>query len=89
MAPADNAVPAFYKRYVVNRSYVILTFVDRRYGGVIDFEFFRVRQSEILVKELSVVAKNIIVSFRFKSPYSMTSHGSDANGFNWEDGHID
>jgi len=27
-------------------------------------------------------------SFRFKSPYSMTSQGSDENGLNCEDGHI-
>jgi len=27
-------------------------------------------------------------SFRFKIPYSTTSHGSELNGINWEDGHI-
>jgi len=41
-----------------------------------------------VVKELSVADKNMVDSFRFKSPYSMTSHGSDENGLNWEDGHI-
>ena len=55
---------------------------------VINFEFLRGRQGEIVVKELSVAAKNVIDSFRFKSPYSMTSHGSDENGLNWEHGHI-
>jgi len=30
----------------------------------------------------------MIDSFRFKSPCSMTSHGLDENGLNWEDGHI-
>jgi len=55
---------------------------------VIDFEFLRGRQGEIVVKELSVAAKNMIDSFRFKSPYSMTSHGSDENELNWENGHI-
>jgi len=55
---------------------------------VIDFEFLRGRQSEIVVKELSVAAKNMIDSFRFKSPYSMTLHGSDENGLNWEYVHI-
>ena len=55
---------------------------------LIDFEFLRGRQGEIVVKELSVEARNMIDSFRFKSLYSMTSHGSDENGLNWEDGHL-
>jgi len=55
---------------------------------VIDFEYLRGRQSEFVVKELSVLAKNMIDSFRFKSPNSMTPHGSDENGLNWEDGQI-
>ena len=55
---------------------------------VIDFEFLKGCLGEIVVKELSVAANNIIVSFRFKSPYTMTSHGSEENGLNWEDGHI-
>jgi len=50
---------------------------------LIDFEFLRGRQGEIVVKELSVAANKMIDSFRFKSPYSMTSHGSDENGLNW------
>jgi len=55
---------------------------------VIDFEFFRGFQVKNVVKYLSVSAKNMIDSFRFKSPYSRTSHGSDENGLNWKDGHI-
>jgi len=55
---------------------------------VIDFEFLKGRQGEIVIKELSVAANNMNDSFRFKSPYTMTSHGSDENGLNWEDGHI-
>ena len=53
-----------------------------------DFEFLRGRHNEIVVKELSVAVKNMIDSFRFKSPYSMTSQASDENGLNWEDGQI-
>jgi len=53
---------------------------------VIDLEIMRGRQNKIVVKELSVAAKNMVDSFRFKSPYSMTSHDSDENGLNWEDG---
>jgi len=54
---------------------------------VIDFEFLKGRQGEIVVKEISVAANNMNYSLRFKSPYTMTSHGSDENRFNWEDGH--
>jgi len=39
-----------------------------------------------VVEELSVASKNLQDSFRFRSPYSMTSHGSDENRLNWEDG---
>jgi len=55
---------------------------------VIDFEFLKGRQGEIVVKELSVAANNMNDSFRFKSPYTMMSHGSDGNELNWENGHI-
>ena len=55
---------------------------------VIDFEFKRGRQNEIVFKELSVAAKNMVDSFRVRSPYRITSHSSDENGLNWEDGHI-
>jgi len=41
-----------------------------------------------MFKELSVVAKIVYESFRFNSPYGMTSHGSEENGLNWEHGHI-
>jgi len=40
--------------------------------AVRDIEFFRGGQNEIVVKELSVAAKNMVDSFPFKSPYSMT-----------------
>jgi len=55
---------------------------------LIDFEFLKVCEGEIVVKELCMAANNMIDSFRFKSPYTMTSHGSDENGLSWEDGHI-
>jgi len=55
---------------------------------VIDFEFLKRHQGEIVVKELSVAANNMNDSSRFKNLYSMTSHGSDENGLNLEDGHI-
>ena len=55
---------------------------------VIDYEFLRGNQDEVIVKELSLAAKNIIHTFHFQSPYGMTPHGSDENGLNWDDGHI-
>ena len=70
---------------------MLLSFSDMSVGDmevVIDFEFLRGRQNEMVVKELSVAAKNMIDSFRFNSPYSITSQGLDVNGLHWEDGHI-
>jgi len=55
---------------------------------VIDFKVLRSRQNEI-VKQVSVVAENVIETFHFKSPYPMTAHGSDENGLSWADGQID
>ena len=55
---------------------------------VMDFEYLTGRQNEIVVKELSVAAKNLSDSFRFKIPYIMTSHGSKGIGLNWENCHI-
>jgi len=36
----DSAAPAFYKRWVVNRSFVILSYVYRRYGVCNKFRIF-------------------------------------------------
>jgi len=55
---------------------------------VIDFQFFRVRTNEIIVKELSVTAVNVSDSFLSKSTYPMIPHGSVENGLNWADDHI-
>jgi len=55
---------------------------------IIDFEFLRGRQNEIVIKELSVAAANLSETFRFKSPHIMAFHGSDEIGLYWEDGHI-
>ena len=56
---------------------------------MIDFEFLRERQNEMVVKELSVASANATETFRFKSPYRMADHGSSENGLNWVDGHIE
>ena len=55
---------------------------------VIDFEYLKGRQNEIIVKELSVASRNVTDSIRFKSTYNMPTHGSDENELNWDDGHI-
>jgi len=46
---------------------------------VINFKFLRGRTNEIIVKELSIAAAIVSDSFRFKSPYLMTPHGSIEN----------
>jgi len=55
---------------------------------VIDFEFLKWRQNEIVVKELSVAAAKFSETFRFKSPHNMASHASVEKRLNWEGGHI-
>ena len=55
---------------------------------VIDFEFLRWRQNEMVVKEVSLAGEGLSDSFRFEPPYYMPPHGSVENGLNWDDGHI-
>jgi hypothetical protein len=55
---------------------------------VIDFEYWRGRQNEIVVKELSIAAKDVIQRFHFQSPYEMQPHGYETNVLNWDDGYI-
>jgi len=55
---------------------------------VIDFEYLKGRQNEIVVKDLSVASRNVTDSLPFKSPYTMATHSSDENGLNWDNGHI-
>jgi len=56
---------------------------------VIDFEVLHGEQNEEVVKEVSVVAENVIETFYFKSPYPMSAHDSDENGLSWADGQLD
>jgi hypothetical protein len=55
---------------------------------VIDIEYLRGRLNEIVVKELSLAAKDVIQTFHFQNPYEMETHGSEANGLSWDEGHI-
>jgi len=56
---------------------------------VIDYEALRGRQNEEVVKEVSVAAENVIETFHFKPPYTMTAQGSDKNVLSWAGGHLD
>ena len=55
---------------------------------VIDFEYLKGRQNEIVVKEAAVAGKDISESFRFEPPYYMAPHSSAESGLNWDDGNI-
>lgn len=68
--------------YVINRSFIILKYNVDAMDVFIDFEFLKGLQNDIVVKELSLAAKNASGSFRFKSPYTMVPHGSEENGLN-------
>jgi hypothetical protein len=61
---------------------------DNREGSGHRFEYLKGRQDEIIVKELSIVAKDVIQTFHFQSPYEIQPHGSETNGLNCDDGHI-
>ena len=55
---------------------------------VIDYEFVNGSQDEVVIKELSLAAKNVVHTLHFQSRYAMRTHGSAENGLNWDDGHI-
>ena len=55
---------------------------------IIDFEYLRGRQNEMVVKEAAVAGENVSESFRFEPPYYMAPHGSVENGLNWDDGNV-
>ena len=57
--------------------------------AVIDFEFFRGRQNETVVKEMCVASATASETFRFKSSYKMADHGASENDIDWADGHIE
>ena len=57
--------------------------------AVIDFKFLRGRQNETFVNELCIASLTISETFRFKSPYKVSDHGSSENGINWADGLIE
>ena len=53
---------------------------------VFDYEYLRGAQEEIVIKELSVAAKDVLQAVHFRNPYPMIPHGSEGNGVNWDDG---
>jgi len=56
---------------------------------VIDYSTLTGKNNEPVVKELSIAAEGVLQTWHFRSPYVMQPHGSEKNGLNWADGHID
>jgi hypothetical protein len=50
---------------------------------VIDDEFLKGQNDEIVIKEVGLAADNVVQTFHFKSSYKMASHGDEENGLNW------
>jgi hypothetical protein len=55
---------------------------------VIECEFLKGKQGQVVIKELSLAAKVILHTIHFRSPYNMRTHGSEENQINWDDGII-
>ena len=53
---------------------------------VIDYEYLTGAKGEVVVKKLSVAAKDVLHTFHFRNPYPMYPHGSEENGLNWDYG---
>ena len=56
---------------------------------IIDYETLTGKNNEPVVKELSIAADGVLQTWHFRSPYTMLPHGSEENGLNWADGHLD
>jgi hypothetical protein len=55
---------------------------------VIDYEFLKGLNNEVVIKEVGLVADNVVQTFLFKRPYIMAFHGDVENGLIWADYHI-
>ena len=55
---------------------------------IIDYGAPKGRHNETIIKELTLVADDVIRTLHFQAPYDMRPHGSAENGLNWDDGHI-
>jgi hypothetical protein len=49
---------------------------------VIDYEFLKGQNDEIVIKEVGLAADNVVQTSHFKSPYNMASHGDEESGLN-------
>jgi hypothetical protein len=56
--------------------------------AVVDYVFLNGSQNDVIVKEISIAAKNVFQTFNFRSPYAIHPHDSAENGLNWGDGII-
>ena len=55
---------------------------------VINYEYLKGKQDEVVIKENSIAAKNVLHTLHFRSPYGIFSQGSGVNGLNCDDGII-
>ena len=55
---------------------------------VIDYEFLKGSQDEVVIKELSVADEKVVHLLHFQSSYAMTPYAYAENGLNRDDGHI-
>jgi hypothetical protein len=46
-----------------------------------DYEYLKFLNDEVFIKEVGLVADNVVQTFHFKCPYKMASHGELENGF--------
>ena len=72
---------------MVNLSFLIHKLIGMQ--AVVDYEFSKGSQNEVIVIELSIAAKNVIHTFHFRNPYEILhTHGSAENRLNWDVGNI-
>jgi len=73
---AVNAATASIKGRVImiNFSCLILTLIGVE--SFFDHEFLKGSQNEVIVKEISIVAKNVLHTFHFRITYAMHPQGS-------------
>ena len=67
---------------------MILDLYIVRNGGSFRLRISWVGLYDVIVKELSVAAKDVIQTYHFQGPYSKRPHGSTENGLNLDDGYI-
>jgi hypothetical protein len=65
---------ARYIRYVALRVAITCRQNVDGNGAVIDYEILKGLNGEVVIKEVGLLADNVVQNFHFKSPYKMASH---------------